>query len=241
MRETEYRSFLTERNLSERTREHRIRALKRIERAYDIDLDIAFAEDGLTRIVETLIYSAADGRNGRANPSKITVERGDIRAVLAWYKSHLADYIRFCGGVHLTDEDADDSPDRLEAQSTEAALQVFGLERDLQDALRANISQLEDGLKIIDGDIERRVEAGFIDILGRDRDGNAVVIELKAGTSRPESVAQILAYMGCIAEEENGPIRGILIAADHHPRVVLAARAIPNLELKRYSYRFEFS
>lgn len=194
MRETEYRSFLTERNLSERTREHRIRALKRIERAYDIDLDIAFAEDGLTRIVETLIYSAADGRNGRANPSKINVERGDIRAVLAWYKSHLADYIRFCGGVHLTDEDADDSPDRLEVQSTEAALQVFGLERDLQDALRANILQLEDGLKIIDGDIELRVEAGFIDILGRDRDGNAVVIELKAGTSKPESVAQILAY-----------------------------------------------
>jgi endonuclease len=46
--------------------------------------------------------------------------------------------------------------------------------------------------------------------------------------------------MGCIAEETGEAVRGILVAGDHHPRVKLAARAIPNLTLKKYRYRFEF-
>ena len=46
----------------------------------------------------------------------------------------------------------------------------FGLERDLQKALRASIHQLEPGLKIVDGGTEQTVEAGRIDITaGRPR------------------------------------------------------------------------
>jgi hypothetical protein len=241
MREAEYRQHLGERSLAEKTREQRISALKRIERAYNVDLDAAFAEDELKRIAASFVYSTEDARSGRDNPSKINVDRGDLRTILAWYKSHLADYIKFCGGSGLINSDIGDDGEGPTAEAAEAAIQVFGLERDLQDALRLNISQLEDGLTVIDGDVERRVEAGFIDILARDSQGRVVVIELKAGVSKPEAVAQIMAYIGCIAGEENGPVRGILIAADHHPRVALAARAIPNLELKRYGYRFEFS
>lgn len=59
-------------------------------------------------------------------------------------------------------------------------------------------------------------------------------------TSRPEAIAQILAYMGCLAEETGEAVRGILVAGDHHPRVVHAARALPNLDLKRYRFRFDF-
>src|SRR3954451_20382349 len=40
----------------------------------------------------------------------------------------------------------------------------FGLERDMQDALRRHIDQLDSGLEIVDGGKERQVEAGFIDI-----------------------------------------------------------------------------
>lgn len=241
MREVEYRSFLVERKLAERTREQRIRALKRVERAYEVDLDAAFAGDELKEIARSLIYSTDDARNRRENPSKINVDRGDLRTSLAWYKSHIADYIRFCGGAPSIDEDSGSDAISQATEEAEAAVQVFGLERDLQDALRMNIAQLEAGLEVVDGDTERRVDAGFIDILARDSQGRNVVIELKVGTSKPEAVAQVLAYMGCIAEEEDSPVRGILIAADHHPRVVYAARAIPNLELKRYGYRFEFS
>ncbi len=241
MREAEYRHYLDAKNLAERTREARISALKRIERAYDVDLDVAFAEDELKLIAGSFAYSTDDARSGRDNPSRINVDRGDLRTILAWYKSHLADYIKFRGGSELVCNDNGNDGESTTAEAAEAVVQVFGLERDLQDALRLNISQLEDGLTVIDGDVERRVEAGFIDILARDSQGRVVVIELKAGVSKPEAVAQIMAYIGCIAGEENGPVRGILIAADHHPRVALAARAIPNLELKRYGYRFEFS
>jgi RecB family endonuclease NucS len=120
------------------------------------------------------------------------------------------------------------------------AARTFGLERDLQNALRANIQQLEEGLDIVDGGAEVKVEAGFIDILAKDRNGTWVVIELKAELTRPAAVAQILAYMGCVASQRGGNVRGILVGADFDQRVEFAVRAVPNLSLKRYRFKFEF-
>jgi hypothetical protein len=117
---------------------------------------------------------------------------------------------------------------------------TFGLERDLQSALRANIGQLETGLRIIDDGKERVTEAGRIDITAEDLHGNVVVIELKAGTATPQVIAQVLAYMGAVSEIDVKPVRGILVAGDFHKRVVLATRAVPNLQLKRYSFQFSF-
>ena len=57
----------------------------------------------------------------------------------------------------------------------------FSLERDLQDALRENIAQLEAGLQIVDGGREQVVDAGRIDITAMDAAGAIVIIELKAG------------------------------------------------------------
>jgi len=82
-----------------------------------------------------------------------------------------------------------------EAQQEEAEEIIFGLERDLQAALRRNIEQLEAGLKIVDGGSERTVEGGRIDITAEDKGKRLVAIELKAGEAKPESIAQILAYM----------------------------------------------
>ena len=59
-------------------------------------------------------------------------------------------------------------------------LPAFGLERDLQKALRANIGQLETGLKIVDGGTEKNVPAGRIDITAEDPGGTTVVIEVRA-------------------------------------------------------------
>jgi hypothetical protein len=116
----------------------------------------------------------------------------------------------------------------------------FGLERDLQHALRNSIVQLGPGLKIIDGGSERTVEAGRIDITAEDDQGNLVVIELKAGTAQPDSIAQLLSYMGSIDNDQERPVRGILVAHDFHPRLVMAARAVPNISLKAYSFQFLF-
>ena len=122
----------------------------------------------------------------------------------------------------------------------EASEATFGLERDLQLALRSNIEQLEHGLQIIDDDKERTTDAGRIDITAQDTQNVIVVIELKAGTAVPEAFTQLLAYMGAIGQEEQRSVRGILIASDFHPRVVFAARAVPNIQLRQYRFKFTF-
>ena len=127
--------------------------------------------------------------------------------------------------------------DQSETPSDHSGMIAFGLEKDLQRALRNNIGQLEPGLTVIDGGSERIVEAGRIDITAEDGQGSLVVIELKSGTAQPESIAQLLSYMGSI-DEECKPIRGMLVAHDFHPRLVMAARAVPNISLKAYSFQF---
>jgi hypothetical protein len=136
------------------------------------------------------------------------------------------------GEVMATDPD---EPADIEAEEV-----TFGLERDLQSALRANISQLEQGLTISDDGKERVTEAGRIDITAKDGAGKLVVIELKAGTASPDVIAQVLAYMGAIAESDGGDVRGIIVAGDFHKRVILAARVIPTLALRQYSFQFKF-
>lgn len=131
----------------------------------------------------------------------------------------------------LDPEEEEEDPDELR----------FGLERDLQKALRANIQQLEPGLKIIDGDTEKSVEAGRIDITAEDAGGCLVVIELKAGIADLRSIGQLLSYMASIGDDPDLCVRGILIANSFDHRVVLAARAVPNISLMAYSFQFSFS
>jgi RecB family endonuclease NucS len=95
-------------------------------------------------------------------------------------------------------------------------------------------------LKIIDEGKERVTEAGRIDIAAKDGSGKVVIVELKAGTATPGVIAQVLAYMGALAERNGQGVRGILVAGDFHKKIILAARAIPNLELKEYSFQFRF-
>ena len=130
-------------------------------------------------------------------------------------------------------DDEIDSP--IAAEET-----TIRLESHLQSVLRDNIEQLEPGLRIIDGGTERTVTSGRIDITAQDLGGRLVVVELKAVTAPASSLTQVLAFMVALAEEESKPARGILVAPDFHYRVVLAAKAIPNLQLSKYSVRFQF-
>jgi hypothetical protein len=122
----------------------------------------------------------------------------------------------------------------------EAFETTFGLERDLQAALRANIEQIEPGLKIIDGGHEKKTDAGRIDILAQDAAGAVVVIELKAGQAAPDALTQLLAYMGAVDREPAQQVRGLLVAGDFHQRIVYASRAVSNVQLRRYRFSFSF-
>ena len=127
----------------------------------------------------------------------------------------------------------------LESENSERT--SFSLERDLQRALRANIQQLEPGLKIVDGGSERTVQAGRIDITAEDSDGQLVVIELKAGKAYIDSIGQLLSYMGSVDNDSSLHVRGILVANEFDHRLAIAARAVPNVTLITYSIQFSFS
>jgi len=46
--------------------------------------------------------------------------------------------------------------------------------------------------------------------------------------------------MGALAKKEKKNIRGILVAGDFPDRVVFAASAASNLQLKKYNFKFSF-
>jgi RecB family endonuclease NucS len=127
-----------------------------------------------------------------------------------------------------------------EESSVDAAVeQTFALESDMQDALRENIEQLEAGLTIIDDGKEKKVASGFIDITAKDKQGTMVVIELKAGTAEHKAIAQLLSYMGDLLPEAK-QVRGVLVAGDFTDRAISAARAVPNVSLRKYVFKFSF-
>lgn len=133
------------------------------------------------------------------------------------------------------------SPLLVPPEFAEAFEATFGLERDLQHALRENIDQLEPGLTIVDGGAERIVPAGRIDILARDKQSVLVVIELKAVEADKNAVGQVLAYMGDLQREEKGKsVRGIVVAPSFKHNAIAAALMAPNVELREYKFRFLF-
>ena len=123
----------------------------------------------------------------------------------------------------------------------EAVETTFGLEQDLQEALRRNVAQLEPGLTITDGDKERRVKSGGrIDILAegpRRRDG---CDRAQGRRADRDAIGQLLAYIGHLLDEAES-VRGILVAAEFAPRAIAASRAAPNIRLVRYGIQFSFS
>ena len=66
------------------------------------------------------------------------------------------------------------------------------------------------------------------------------IIELKAGIADHRAVSQLASYIGALEEEEDGEIRGLLVAAGFTDRALYAARVIPRIGLKRYGFTFTF-
>lgn len=133
-----------------------------------------------------------------------------------------------------------DEDEEYESQEDVAEIS-FGLEKDLQTALRKNITNLRPGLMIIDGGSEKNTMAGRIDITTQDVNGNTIAIELKAGIAKPDVIAQILSYITALKNEGHNSVKGIIVANSFHDRVKLAAEALDNIELVEYSFQFNFN
>lgn len=167
------------------------------------------------------------------------------RGVAAFQASWTRGYRPAGLGEPAPSPDLDDGPASDEVE--DAVVTTFGLERDLQRALRDNIAQLEPGLRIIDDGREHRCAAGLIDILCEDTGGALVVIELKVGLAKDAALGQVLGYMGAITRElasegeyVGRPVRGIMVAKQFSDRVRHASLAVPNLRLVSYAIQFTF-
>jgi len=238
----DYREWLERQKYDAGTISAQLHRSGRVEKHYG-DLDDNYAKDRLTSLISSLRYTSDDRRKGKPNPTKIPFD-GDAYSNIASYRNSINLYQRFRDSlIGRADQPASEIPPlegRLEDETP--APQRFGLERDMQAALRKSIGRLEAGLEIIDDGVERVVDSGRIDITSRDAKGRLVVIELKAGIANASAVAQLLGYMGDVsAEESDMNVRGILVASDFDKRTTAAARIVPNLSLHRYSIDFNFS
>jgi len=243
MRE-DYGTWLRSQGLQENTTSAQLHRVGRVEHHYG-NLDELIAAGGYEALIGELTYSTADQRLGKANPSRLPLT-GNLRTNLQSYKSALTLYRNFLTDAH----DGQAVFSAASAQETFPSSEIserseqqrLSFERDMQAALRTNITLLEEGLVITDDGIERNVLSGRIDILCQDSAERAVVIELKAGKADARVIGQTLGYMGDLMEEDpEQAVRGIIVAHEFDQRTKSAAKAVPNLSLFRYSISFAFT
>ena len=236
MQNERYRNWLGAQAYQNGTIAAQMHRAGRVEEHYG-DLDALYNEDRLESLIAELNYTTQDRRNNRPNQTKIPFN-GNAYNNLASYRDAVRRYRRFL-------EDDSDIPESevsaTEPTSEPELAQTISLEKDMQAAIRQNIIQIEQGLRITDGGRERSVETGFIDITAEDSESIPVVIELKTGVAGQRAVAQILSYIGSVMEEEGiDNVRGILIASEFDRKARAAAKVVPNLTLMRYQFSFQF-
>ena len=225
----------------ESTKNSRVSNVNKIEEYYG-NLDEHFEKGTYQQeVIRTLEYSTKDEQANKPNPSKILFN-GNIRNNLNMYKNAARLYYNFLEEQGIQSTYRPSSPENNDSTqpAEEVITQRFGIERDMNIALRRNILSLGQNLTVIDGGSERAVDSGFIDITCQDSNG-LVVVELKAGKADSRAIGQILGYMGDLQEEENEKkVRGILVAHEFDKRAKAAARIVPTLTLKKYSVEFKF-
>jgi hypothetical protein len=83
-------------------------------------------------------------------------------------------------------------------------------EQDMHKAILAKPSLIEEDFKPIS--YEKKVEPGFVDVYGVDKNGKLVVIEVKRKTAGKEAALQLAKYIEAIKDKSDREIRGILVA-----------------------------
>ena len=116
----------------------------------------------------------------------------------------------------------------------ENAASVFKYENELQQAVRAQLSAIEQGLVVEDQGHEAIFSTGRSDILARDASGCGVVVELKAGPCPKGAIEQVLGYAQDWIDGGEPKVRAMIVAGGFSSRIRAAAKRIPDLQLKTY-------
>jgi RecB family endonuclease NucS len=111
---------------------------------------------------------------------------------------------------------------------------LYASEEDMQKAVLLKPDLLEERFKPIA--YEKKVEPGFVDVYGEDKDGKFVVVEIKRKTAGKEAVMQLARYLEAIKGRTDREVRGIL-AAPGTGKDVLRTLAVLGLEYKHLDPR----
>lgn len=87
---------------------------------------------------------------------------------------------------------------------------LYASEEDMQRAILLKPSLVEKGFKPVS--YEKKVEPGFVDVYGMDKNGNFVVVEIKRKTAGNEAALQLARYVEAMKSKVNRKVRGILVA-----------------------------
>ena len=83
-------------------------------------------------------------------------------------------------------------------------------EDDMHRAILLKPGLLEEGFKPISW--EKKVEPGFVDIYGEDKNGKLVIVEVKRKTASKEAALQLAKYVEPIKAKVNREVRAVLVA-----------------------------
>jgi RecB family endonuclease NucS len=87
---------------------------------------------------------------------------------------------------------------------------LYASEEDMQKAILIEPLLLEEGFKPIS--YEKKVEPGFVDVYGVDKNGKLVVVEIKRKTAGKRAALQLAKYIDAVKGKANREVRGILAA-----------------------------
>jgi RecB family endonuclease NucS len=105
----------------------------------------------------------------------------------------------------------------------------------VEDLVMLAPHSIEEGFQVLER--QKTTEAGIIDLLGKDKDGKYVVVELKRGRASDKVVGQISRYMGVIKELyglTNDQVRGIIFCRKVTQKLKYACEIVPNLEYREF-------
>lgn len=153
--------------------------------------------------------------------------------------------------VHLLQEApgptlASTPPDLADDGNPNASEIPLRLERQLEDFLAANPTQIEPGLTLYEDQDGRTgqqypTDVGVIDLLCKRSNGELLVIELKRSRASDTVVGQISRYIGWVKKHlANGvPVSGLILSHEADELLKYAVYALPPLALKYFKLKLE--
>ncbi len=127
----------------------------------------------------------------------------------------------------------------------------FALEKYLEDFIWDNWEKVDFGQeldKFVDEDGNEgkqyyTSDAGYIDILAKDKKGNFFVFELKKGRKNDEVIGQVLRYIGWVRKnlaKNDEEVHGIIIVRERDPKLEYAVEEVKDkVKVKLYKISFK--